>query len=171
MNLFKSFFSNKTNTDTKPVIEPSKTIAANHISKKKKNTYEIALSGAMVDTSCFRLCKATPLAVIILNGKQVQENTTGFLSCTEFPNPYASEMQSVYKQMAGFDKKIATTIIEYLDKDTNQPVLYVFPHGVHINDGYEQTYAKHLNHASRRDLDKQIKLRQELASRVSQNRR
>lgn len=58
----------------------------------------------MFDPSYFRLCKATPLAVIILNGKQVQENTMGFLSCTEFPNTYASEMQSVYNQMTGFDK-------------------------------------------------------------------
>jgi hypothetical protein len=78
-------------------------------------------------------------------------------------------MQTVYATLVDLDKKTASTIIEYLDKDTNQPVLYVFPHGVHINDGYETTYAKHLNHASRRDLDKQIKLRQELASRASQN--
>ena len=162
------FFSRKRTTEP---ATPQKTIPANHVSRKKKNTYEIALSGAMVDTSYFRLCKATPLAVIILNGKQVQENTTGFLSCTEFPNPYASEMQSVYNQMAGFDKKIATTIIEYLDKDTAKPVLYVFPHSIHINDGYKENYEEHLNHASRQDLEKQINLRKKILDAISQNRR
>lgn len=170
MNLFKSFFSNKTNTDTKPVIEPSKTIAANHISKKKKNTYTIKFS-PFCDSTVFGLCRSTPLAVVTLNGKNVQDVNSGFLSCTQFPNPFASNMQTVYATLVDLDKKTASTIIEYLDKDTNQPVLYVFPHGVHINDGYEKTYAKHLNHASRRDLDKQIKLRQELASRASQNQR
>ena len=80
-------------------------IANNDISKK--NTYTIALSGAMVNTSYFCLCKATPLAVVELNGKPTQ-NTTGFLSCTEFPNPFASEMQSVYKQMAVFDKIVGS---------------------------------------------------------------
>lgn len=157
------FFSR--NRTTEQVI-PQKTIASNDIIRK--NTYTIALSGAMVDTSCFRLCKATPLAVVELNGKPTQ-NTTGFLSCTEFPNPFASEMQSVYKQMAGLDKKVATTIIEYLDKDNNNPVLYVFPNGVHINDGYEENYTEHLDLVSRQDLEKQIKLRQDLLEKISQN--
>lgn len=155
----------------KTTQKPTRAIPNDHISKKKKNTYIIALSGAMVNLSYFRLCSTTPLAIVELNGKTVQNPESGFMHCTEFPNPFASEMQSVYKQMKEFDNKIATTIIEYLDKYTNQPVLYIFPHGVHVNDGYEETYAEHLNHASRRDLEKQIKLRQELLSRISEKQK
>ena len=71
--------------------------------------------------------------------------------------------------MAVFDKKVATTIIEYLDKDNNNPVLYVFPNGVRINDGYEENYTEHLDLVSRQDLEKQIKLRQDLLEKISQN--
>ena len=61
-------------------------------------------------------------------------------------------------------EKIATQIIEYLDKRTGQPVLQVFPELIQIFDGYEENYMSRLNHASRRDLKKQIALRERLIS-------
>ena len=140
MSLFK-----RSKTSVAAVSKTLKeTIPANHVSKKKKNTYEIALSGIMCDISCFRLCPNTPLAIVTLNGKKVQEST-GFLSCTQFPNPFASEMQAVFTKLSPLDKKTASTIIEYLDKETYEPIVLVFPHGVHVKDGFEENYMDRLS--------------------------
>lgn len=158
-------FSHKKNSEQTPT---PKAIAPDHVSKKKKNTYQIALSGLMCDTSYFRLCKNTPLAVVTLNGKKVQEST-GFLSCTEFPNPFASEMQAVFTKLSPLDKKTASTIIEYLDKETKEPIVLVFPHGVHIKDGFEENYMDHLNHATRRDLARQVAIRRKLLEQYNQH--
>ena len=60
--------------------------------------------------------------------------------------------------------KISTQIIEYLDKATGKPVIQVYPDSFYIFDGYEENCMAHLNHASRRDLNKQIELRKKLLS-------
>ena len=162
MGLFSRKQTQSTETNnSKPVIP------ANHVSKKKKNTYQIALSGLMCDISCFCLCPNTPLAGVVLNGKKLQDNT-GFLSCTQFPNPFAYQMQNVFSKLSPMDKKTASTIIEYLDKETNQPVALLFPHGLHIKDGFEEKYMDCLNHATRRDLAKQIAIRQNLIEQLNQ---
>ena len=146
----------------KPVAMPTvATIPENHVSKKKKNTYQIQFS-TLAPAHFFCMCKATPLAVVVLNGKQVQENT-GWLKCTEFPNPCACDMakkHTVLREIMG--DKISTQIIEYLDKETGKPVVQVFPEMMHVFDGYEENYMTRLNHASRRDLQKQIALRERL---------
>ena len=152
----------KKNSTSAPTTVAS-TIPENHVSKKKKNTYQITFSPFM-STELFSLCKTAPLAVVVLNGKQIQEST-GMISCTQFPNPGACEMakkQTVLREIMG--EKIATQIIEYLDKRTGQPVLQVFPELIQIFDGYEENYMSRLNHASRRDLKKQIALRERLIS-------
>ena len=64
------FFKTK---QTQPVATPvMATIPENHVSKKKKNTYQIEFSPS-ARADLFSLCKNTPLAVVVLNGKQ-QEN-------------------------------------------------------------------------------------------------
>ena len=78
-------------------------------------------------------------------------------------------MQAAYQDMAKFDEKTATTIIEYLDMSSGKPVLYIFPTGMHIIDEYKNDYATHLNHATRRDIARQIKLRQKLLAQMNQN--
>ena len=155
------FFKTK---QTQPVATPAvTTIPANHVSKKKKNTYQIQFS-PLVQDDLFSLCKNTPLAVVVLNGKQVQE-TYGWLSCTEFPNPCATRMAANQRFLSeALGSKISTQIIEYLDKATGAPVIQVFPDTFYIFDGYEENYMAHLNHASRRDLKKRIELRQKLIS-------
>ena len=145
-------------------------IPANHISKKKKNTYTIRFS-PFCDEGLFSLCQTTPLAVITLNGRTTQPDS-GFISCTHFPNPRASIMatqQHLLQQALG--SKISTTIIEYLDKDTGAPVCQLYPHALHIFDGYKKTYLQHLNHASRRDLQHQIKIREQLLRKVYGNQK
>lgn len=161
------FFSNKRTESATQSVKPVTTIAPNHVSKKLKNTYTVKFS-PFCDTGLFCLCKTTPLAVIKLNGQTTQPSD-GWLSCTMFPNPYASEMQAAYQDMAKFDEKTATTIIEYLDMSSGKPVLYIFPTGMHIIDEYKNDYATHLNHATRRDIARQIKLRQKLLAQMNQN--
>lgn len=140
-----------------------KPIPENHKSSKKKNTYSIVFS-PFYDAEVFCLCKNTPLGVEKINGTKLT-NTSGWISCHEFPNPYAQEFakhQDTFTEIMG--SKIATTIIEYLDKETGKPVAQIYPHIVYIFDGYEQDFMSHLNHASRRDMERQINLRKMLAS-------
>lgn len=155
------FFKTK---QTQPVATPvMATIPENHVSKKKKNTYQVQFS-PFAALHLFELCKNTPMAVVVLNGKKVQENT-GFLSCTEFPNPCATRMAANQRFLSeALGSKISTQIIEYLDKATGNPVIQVYPDSFYIFDGYEENCMSHLNHASRRDLKKQIALRERLIS-------
>ena len=146
-----------TKKKTQPVAT---TIPETHISKKKKNTYQVQFS-PLAPLQCFSGCKTTPLAVIILNGKQIQSG--GWMSCTGFPNPGASDMAAKHTALREFmGEKLSTQIIEYLDKETGKPVVQIFPTLLHVFDGYEENYMLHLNHASRRDLQKQIALRERL---------
>ena len=160
------FFGKK---KTQPVATPivaTTTIPENHVSKKKKNTYTITFS-TFFDATLFSMCKNTPLGVVTLNGKQIQDNS-GWISCTEFPNPCATRMATIQHLLAeALGTKISTQIIEYLDKDTGAPVCQLYPHALHIFDEYKKTYLQHLNHASRRDLAYQIKQRQEFMNRLN----
>ena len=117
-----SFFSksNKTQPNaTRPIIPD------NHVSKKKKNTYTIAFS-AFYDATLFSMCKNTPLGVVSLNGQQIQNNS-GWISCTEFPNPCATRMAAKQHLLAeALGTKISTQIIEYLDKATRRSSLSGF---------------------------------------------
>ncbi|MDE5615768.1 MAG: hypothetical protein K2I81_02970 [Alphaproteobacteria bacterium] len=63
---------------------------------------------------------------------------------------------------------MATTIIEYLDKETNKPVATLFPTYLHIHDGYDNSFYTHLNHASRKDLQYQIMLRRKALEKGNQ---
>ncbi|MEE1029502.1 MAG: hypothetical protein UIC65_00595 [Alphaproteobacteria bacterium] len=129
-------------------------------SKKKKNTYTIAFNG-MIDMGLFAYCKQTPMPLITING-QKQETNTGWIKSKEFPNPYANEMaQRHIENTHKLGEKIATTIIEYLDKETNKPVVQLYPSAeTYIFPQYKTTdYKKHLNHATRRDLQHEIEQR------------
>ena len=67
--------------------------------------------------------------------------------------------------------KMASTVIEYLDKETGKPVLMLFPTTCYIFDGYENNYMQHLNHASRRDFEHQIKMREQCINKMRQNQK
>lgn len=158
MGFFDKFKSKPTETaPAKPVI------AENHVSQKKKNTYQIRFSH-FCDLTLFELCRNTPMGVATLNGKPTCQ-TNDWIHCTEFPNPCACDMakkKDVLREIMG--PKISTQIIEYLDKETGEPVIQVYPHMLHVFDKYEENYMERLNHASRRDLSKQIALREKLIS-------
>ena len=116
----------------KPVAMPTvATIPETHVSKKKKNTYTIAFS-ALYDATLYSMCPNTPLGVVILNGQAIKNNS-GWISCTEFPNPCATRMAANQKILTeALGPKLSTQIIEYLDKATGKPVVQVYPDSVHI---------------------------------------
>lgn len=160
MGIFDIFKQKTTKDSEQPAVEQIQkpNISPKHISKKKKNTYVITYD-VMADATLFGLCKETPLPVIEINGKK-QETRSGFISCLHFPNPCANDMvcsHNILREIMG--DRISATIIEYLDKDTGKPVVQVYPEGWYVFDNYEKDYMSHLNHASRRDLKHQLKIR------------
>lgn len=193
MSMFNKMFnkeSEKTTKKTEFVASESRVInrAKSH---KKKNTYIVAVSNIMADLSLFGLCQETPIAVVSLNGQKIQD-TTGFMKCTQFPNPVAANMQILYKKFAPvMGAQMACTIVEYLDKYTGKPVITLFPqnqayfHGVKqtaqlsvtqeqegtclwLPDALAQQEVMKLNHASRADLFKQIQKRQNMLTQNQQ---
>lgn len=138
----------------------NKNIPENHVSHKKKNTY-IACFQKMTIPDVFELSKCT------INGTK-QETRTGRLPAQQFPNPCANRavlnFANAKKQMG---EKLASTIIEYLDKYTLEPVAYIFPDEVYICDGYKAESDKmyfldRLNHATKRDFIREMELRKRI---------
>jgi len=109
----------------------------------------------------FALCQDTPMAVSKKNGVP-QQTGEAWTTATRFPNPSAQYMVNEYKQLQPIMGELAATIIEYLDKNTDAPVLQLFPTSVYVFDGYETDYMSHLNHASRQDLKYQIEKRRKM---------
>ena len=141
-----------------------KKIPANHISKKNKNTYTISMSSLM-PYSVFGMCNNTPLAITVKNGVQVQQKG-GWMKATEFPNPLAFEMGAKHEKFNEIlGERISCQIVEYLDKETKEPVLLLFPHGLYVHDKFGDNYMQRLNHASRRDLFRAMDLREQLFRR------
>lgn len=56
-------------------------------------------------------------------------------------------------------ERMSATIIEYLDKDNGKPVIQLYPESSYVFEEYKHDYMSHLNHASRRDLLRQLALR------------
>ena len=161
-------------------------------SHKKKNTYIVCVKNLMADLSMHASCSTTPIAVITLNGKQVQ-NTGDWMNGTMFPNPMAANMQKVFKKLSPvMGETMASTIVEYLDKYNGKPVLTLFPQNAVYFHEYQKTVqlsveqeddklvmylpntlaqeqVMRLNHATRTDLIKQVLKRQKLISDYQQN--
>lgn len=148
---------------TPTVVEQQRTFGP---TKKNKNTYIVQLNGLLCDTGLFAYCKSTPLAVVTKNGETQQDNS-GFMTCTQFANPGACEMQANYKKYEPYmGKKMASTIIEYLDYKTGKPVAVLYPDTLIALDGYESDFMSHLNHATRRDLNYQVNIRKAFLNRA-----
>ena len=127
--------------------------------KKKKNTYVIKNS-VLTNLSLFSSCATTPLVVIELNGKKINQDTN-WSQCTDFPNPGASNMITrieMLKPVMG--EKLAGTIVEYLDKETLTPVAMLFStNEIMYREEAGENFMKRLNHASRKDLKRQMAVR------------
>lgn len=126
--------------------------------KKRKNTYVVNMD-VMANFSMFEMCLATPMAVVEINGV-VQQKNDGWMKTTSFPNPGASEMALSYHELAPFmGKKLAGTIVEYLDRETGEPIAMLFPTNRIMVRGSDEDFEKRLNHATRRDLKRQCEIR------------
>ena len=161
MGIFDIFNQKTEKASEQPAVEQTQKpeISPNHISKKKKNTYIITYN-VMADATLFNLCKDTPLPVIEINGVKQDTTSGGFTNGIKFPNPCANDMvrsHDILREIMG--ERISATIIEYLDKDTGKPVVQVYPEGWYVFDNYGPDYMTRLNHASRRDLKHQLKIR------------
>lgn len=133
--------------------------------KKKKITYLIEHS-VFYDPTRWQFCEKIALQAKKINGQSMQG---AWKKLTPFPNPGAYEMAAQREDLFPImGEKMATTIIEYLDKETNKPVITLFPTYVHIHDGYEKNYQERLNHASRKDLNYQIMMRQRALKNAKQ---
>ena len=131
------------------------------MSKKRKNTYTITFN-TLINNGMFSNCKQTPMPLITING-QKQDTNTGFIKSKPFPNPCANEMAVHHEQIAkSMGEKIATTIIEYLDKETNKPVIQLYPTTFYIFEDYKKDYLSHLNHATRRNFEYELRKRHQI---------
>ena len=150
----------------KTVNDASVAAAAREFGKthKKKNTYLLRLDSTFLDLTLFGLCKDTLIPVVKKNG--VPANTSGWSTALRFPNPAAQDMARSYKDFKPVMGDLAATVVEYLDKDSGQPVVQVYPNMVFVFDGYERDFKQHLNHASRRDFDYQLQRRQQLLAKM-----
>ncbi len=137
--------------------------------KKRKNTYVITTS-VLADLSLFSACSSTPLVVVELNGKKVNQDT-GWKSGTEFPNPGASDMVVAFKQLQPImGEKLASTIVEYLDKETNEPVAMLFPtNDIMYREDAGKNFTNRLNHATRQDLKRQMSVREKYLKKLAEN--
>lgn len=127
-------------------------------SKKNKNTYVVKIIPHL--NKQFSLCNEIPLAVVKLNGKPVQEDA-GWMHSTRFPNPAAITMVEMYNDLKPImGESLASTIVEYQDKETKRPIALLFPTNEMLArcESLEEL-SQRLNHATRHDLERQIKIR------------
>ncbi|MDE6571403.1 MAG: hypothetical protein K2L95_04285 [Alphaproteobacteria bacterium] len=127
--------------------------------KKMKNTYVVDMD-VMADWSMFQMCDTTPLAVVELNGVP-QQDDNGWMKTTAFPNPAAFVMTTHYRGLAAvMGKKMAGTIVEYLDRETGEPVAMLFPTNQVLVRNHHDVIQTRLNHATRRDFYRQYQMRE-----------
>lgn len=126
--------------------------------QKKKNTYIVNLN-TMTMPGAFELCPSTPLAIVKINGIETDNASGGFMSCSQFPNPGASTIDTLYHRLPEWRiimGTTASTIIEYLDKVSGKPALILYPNGqvqsLVANEDENKVIGTRLNHASRRDF-------------------
>lgn len=131
---------------------------------KKKNTYKIEMSTPLYNPTLFQLCQTTPMPVDQKNGTEVSRDT--WRTCVRFPTYGAQKMIKMYKHIQPVMGDVARTIVEYLDKESGKPVAYLFP-----TDLYCMADLSRLNHASRQDLNKQIRIRENMLEILNQNNR
>ena len=127
--------------------------------KKRKNTYVVKINST---NELFELASETPLPIITLNGQPVADNS-GWIKCESFPNPAAHNMVVSFPKLEPImGEKLASTIIEYLDKDSNAPVAMLFPTNELIYRADLKNILSRLNAASRQDLKRQMQIRERI---------
>lgn len=127
----------------------------------KKKTYRLKLNNILADFGLFQMCDFTPIPVLQVNGEIVQK-TTGWMNSTEFPNPAATKMTTLFernKKVLG--ETLASTVVDYKDKTTGQTIMMLFPDGT-VMKTVEGDPMQYLNHDSKKDYLFQLGLRTKL---------
>lgn len=169
---FKNSFNSKS---VEPTPTPAQPVAREFgQTRKKKNTYIVNLNTIMIP-GAHELCQSSPLPVIKINGVETENAHRGWMSGTNFPNPGASTIEKLWHRCPEWriimGNKMASTIIEYMDKESGKPVLQLYPSG-HVvsmtgDNDIEKIVATRLNHASRNDIVYQHKRIAELVEIVN----
>ena len=128
---------------------------------KKKNTYKIEMSTPLYNPAMFQLCETTPMPVDQKNGTEISRD--GWRTCALFPTYGAQKMIQMYKYTQPVMGDLARTIVEYLDKESGEPVAYLFP-----TELYCAADLSRLNHASRQDLMRQQRIRENLLKKLNE---
>ena len=139
-------------------------------SRKKKTTYIVKIDGVLANYSAYEMCKNTPLIVLEKNGEY--QSSGGWDVATEFLNPGANDMDvnfKLYKQI--FGERIASMVIEYNDRETGKPVITLFPNIILSQYSKLADSLARLNHETRRDCVRQIRLRENLYSKFDNTQR
>ena len=106
--------------------------------KNKKNTYILNLH-PMADLSLFSQCDSTPVAVIKINGRQINPQG-GFTEAIRFPTEPVQIMLSEHATLAPVMGEIASTVIESLDKETHMPIVQLYPQSLMVIQGSENDF-------------------------------
>lgn len=126
--------------------------------RKKKNTYIVNYKSPEFYKSQ-RFDDELPLEVVEINGKAVPHNA-GKIHLESFPNPSAFKMLESHEMLKSvMGTRLASTIVEYLDKDTYEIVAILFPMEMMYNSELSD-YMARLNHVTKKDLRYQIKRRE-----------
>ena len=126
--------------------------------RKKKHTYIVNYKSPEFYKSQ-RFEEALSLEVVEINGKTVSHNAEN-VHLESFPNPSAFKMlesHEVLKSVMG--ARLASTIVEYLDKETYEIVAVLFPMEMMYNSEVPN-FMDRLNHVTKKDLRYQIKRRE-----------
>ena len=163
---------------------------------KKKITYVVSMDDTFCYKELFCDCPQTPMTVVKLNGKVAEQNSD-WMPMVQFPNPGATSMNRIHKSLQPIMGELSATIVQYLDKTDGKPVITLFPqnHVFFHNVGttawatvvkqdnvtcmvFEQSATEkgleelqRLNHASRRDLFRQVSKRQALIKEYNAQRK
>lgn len=123
----------------------------NNKTYKKKNTYIINPYNIKTYDSKHNI--AIPVQKI--NGKPVTDTTM------QFPTPGIMNLLNGHEHLKTvMGEELSCTIVEYLDKNTSEPILLLFPTNDIMGIFKSEEILSKLNHASRQDLKYQMSRRE-----------
>lgn len=123
----------------------------NNKTYKKKNTYIINPYNINNYDSMHNIT----IPVVKINGKPVTDTTM------QFPKTGIMNLLNGHEHLKTvMGEELSCTIVEYLDKNTSEPILLLFPTNDIMGIFKSEEILSKLNHASRQDLKYQMSRRE-----------
>lgn len=130
--------------------------------KVLKNTYVIKIK----DISKLFINDNEEFIKFLITKENGKHKNHGVMIYKEFPKPNASRMISYFAEAKkSMGEEMAQTVISYLDKETHEEVLMLFPDNT-IKEIVEKSGLR-LNRASIEDFRKEVIKRQEIAEKIN----